>query len=124
MPLSFTEVFRRGLVLPLSKEALDEMHAGSLSDVNAFRAVMFLDDPQFYRVWETGVFSDINQECSLLIDDYETTEIKDGFAWIAGQLKAAASRQTVEAQDQALLHRMAHLMLEAEALKASVFCVF
>lgn len=66
-----SERFRRGIVVPLDREALRALQFG---DVGPETRVMWYElpgDEVFYEVWSARVFADINMATGCRIDDYE-----------------------------------------------------
>jgi hypothetical protein len=67
-----SEIWRRGIVLPHSAEVAERIAA---SDVDESVPVDFLpidDDLQFNQLWDIKLFSEINDACGTLIEDYES----------------------------------------------------
>jgi hypothetical protein len=118
------ELFRRGVVLPTSREALMEIQADQITDDELFRVAAFSDSEQFYRVWATGVFLQINRSCGLMIDDYESEEIASSFDAIVDLLRSAEKHEALVAEDRHLLRRIRELAIEAKAMNTSLFFIF
>ena len=71
-----SELYRRGFVVPLNKEA---EHALVNEDVDNNTAVKFYELPDlevFEGLWEKGLFETINAQLGTMIDDYEEERIE------------------------------------------------
>ncbi len=66
-----TEIWRRGIVVPLSAQRADEMASFHVSSEEDVEYLEIKDDSFFDSLWGTNLFQDINRKCGSLIDDYE-----------------------------------------------------
>lgn len=65
------QLFRRGIVTPLTVEASNELAEWSLTQPARVELITIPDQAIFEEIWQTGVFQAINERCSCLIDDFE-----------------------------------------------------
>lgn len=70
-----SELFRRGIVLPLDENAINQLNNDAVKEDINVRVIDFDGDEDFFKVWETGVFSVINSRYSRMIDDYENEKL-------------------------------------------------
>lgn len=124
MSASSSELFRRGVVLPATSEALFAMRADAIEDPNSYQVVAFADDEQFYRIWKTGVFLQINLTCDVLIDDYEQTEVRNSLGMLPRILADATQDRSLLDEDRRLLERIKSLAIAAECNGTSLFFIF
>ena len=124
MKPSSTELFRRGMVLPLSESALLEIRSDTITDQSHFRVVPFTGDEQFYRIWKTGVFLEINRRYGTMIDDFESENIEGDFDMLANLLLDASNDNSLLEQDRDLLREMRDLAVQAKGVKTSLFFIF
>jgi uncharacterized protein YeeX (DUF496 family) len=96
-----SELYRRGIVMPNSEEAKKDLLDNNVSletDVTFLDLENYVD---FEEVWSTGIFSEINAICQVMIDDYEE-EIID---WIkADHLIAAINKNRKRINSKSILH--------------------
>src|ERR1051326_2708442 len=90
MTNSSSQLFRRGVVLPRTAEAMTDFQHDSIKDETRFKVASFSGDEQFYRIWKTNVFLEINRKCNLMIDDHEHTEVSDSLEMFASLIDRAA----------------------------------
>lgn len=63
----------RYISVPLNEQGIKDYNYGEESNnIKVFN----IDETQFSTMEELGVFDEINNRCQLLIDDYESEEIK------------------------------------------------
>lgn len=120
-----SELFRRGVVLPLDTEAENRLR---MNDVNESVAVRYLEIPDqscFESLWDLGLFQAINAKAGTVIDDYEEEFIE--VASVGHILQAvnevrsrAESRNTAT---QSFLSRLSDLVKESEKLKLPILFV-
>jgi hypothetical protein len=66
-----SELFRRGVVLPLNQEAEELLKVNDVEETTPVRYLEIEDQEEFEAIWNTGIFERINKGTSGLIDDYE-----------------------------------------------------
>ena len=66
-----SELYRRGVVLPLDNDAELQLRTCDCEPNANVDCVSLDDDELFEALWLTGVFPEINQQCDALIGDYE-----------------------------------------------------
>lgn len=63
----------RYISVPLNKQGIEDYDCGKESNnVKVFE----IKEAEYNNIYEAGVFDEINNKCDLLIDDYESEEIK------------------------------------------------
>lgn len=70
-----SEVYRRGIVVPLSKDSLMNIRNDKVTEGDLVEILRLNDDDLFYRIWKAGVFTELNKICSSLVDDQEQEEV-------------------------------------------------
>src|SRR5438046_2876188 len=85
-----SELFRRGIVLPLTAAALADLQENTVAEDSPVECIRIDEgapqsDEEFYHLCEAGVFRTINTACSGLIDDYEEYQLE------ANQVSVAAA---------------------------------
>lgn len=75
--MQISELYRRGIIVPLDTEAWE---AVASADVTGNEQIAFLkisdSDDYFYKLWDTGVFHQINAAVGSFIDDYEDSAVE------------------------------------------------
>ncbi|MFO0890589.1 MAG: hypothetical protein U0790_15775 [Isosphaeraceae bacterium] len=66
-----SELYRRGIVLPLDEDAEQAMRSNDVSETTSVRNLSIADTGAFEALWELGLFREINARCATLLDDYE-----------------------------------------------------
>ncbi|MBN1852519.1 MAG: hypothetical protein JW829_07330 [Pirellulales bacterium] len=66
-----SELFRRGIVLPLDPEAEESLRINDVNESAAFQYLEIPDQPFFETLWALGLFQTINAKSGSMIDDYE-----------------------------------------------------
>lgn len=64
----------RFISVPLNDQGIDDYNYGVEGSKNITE--IKLGEDEFDKIYFSGVFDDINEKCNLLIDDYESEEIK------------------------------------------------
>lgn len=118
-----TELFRRGIVMPLTDEALEEIEANDVSEATAVRYVAIRADGLFESLWSRGLFADINQRCNVCLDDYEedwidSADLKHVLAAVDAQLSKYSSPPVTQ-----FLVDLKRLVMEAIASKSPLLFV-
>ncbi|MCB1099807.1 MAG: hypothetical protein KDN22_29840 [Verrucomicrobiae bacterium] len=70
-----SEVWRRGVVVPLTNDSANEMAQFAVSSEAEALCLPIDTDALFYEIWATNLFQDINRSCGVLIDDYEEEKL-------------------------------------------------
>ena len=66
-----TELYRRGVVLPLDNDAEEALRSNEVDEATNVRLLEIADEVQFEALWRLGLFKEINARCATMIDDYE-----------------------------------------------------
>jgi len=66
-----SELFRRGIVLPLDEVAEASVRAYVVSETTSVRYLKIPSEELFETLWRLGLFREINARCGTLLDDYE-----------------------------------------------------
>jgi hypothetical protein len=74
-----SELFRRGVVLPLDDHAEWCLRANKSYQDMHVDYLPIIDDPMFECLWSCGILQEINRLCGTLIDEYEEefVEVQD-----------------------------------------------
>lgn len=70
-----SQCFRRGVVLPLTAEALDGLRKDDITAEADVSVVRIHGQDAFDAIWRSGIFQAINAETGSIIDDYEEWEL-------------------------------------------------
>jgi hypothetical protein len=74
--MQLPQLFRRGIVVPLTDHSAEQLSRGSVDDFVAVGFVPIVSQSLFDEIWEAGLFQSLNSVCSTLIDDYEEEELQ------------------------------------------------
>ena len=66
-----SELFRRGVVLPLNEEAEELLKINEVEETTSVRYLDIEDEKGFENLWAVGIFQKINERVNGMIDDYE-----------------------------------------------------
>ncbi len=124
MSASSTELFRRGVVLPKNSKALLDLRSDTIEDIELYRVATFANDAQFYRIWKTGVFLQINSKCNVMIDDFEEEEVRNTLGAIPPVITEAIQDKSLQVEDRQLLEEIKSLAIEAQQRGAALFLIF
>ena len=69
--MQITELFRRGIVVPLDSDAEEALRNGDVDATTNVQHLIIPDNGLFERLWRIGLFSEINAQCGSMVDDYE-----------------------------------------------------
>jgi hypothetical protein len=69
--MQVSEIYRRGIVLPLVDAAEEDLRYNDIEPTTAVRCLKITTDQLFANLWNSGVFEQINNLCGSLINDYE-----------------------------------------------------
>jgi hypothetical protein len=98
-----SEIWRRGIVLPHSTEVAERIASW---DVDGSVPVDFLpidDESLFSQLWDIKLFSEINDACGTMIDDYESE-------WLLPEQLSAAKSVVTRLQSQNPNGRIGHFL--------------
>ena len=97
-----SELFRRGIVVPLDQWAEDCLRAGNVTEHLNVRFLHLPDDEVIFLVlWKLGLFMEINARCNSLIDDYEEDLIEPSLLHEV-HAAVAAARKLPAAQERSI----------------------
>jgi hypothetical protein len=65
------ELYRRGVVLPLDRDAEESLRSNDVSQDTNVRLLKIAGAGGFEALWRLGLFREINARCSTLLDDFE-----------------------------------------------------
>ncbi len=66
-----SELYRRGVVVPLGRDAADRLACNDIEETTPVRAIGIASQQDFEDLWDSGLFAGINQRLGLCLDDYE-----------------------------------------------------
>lgn len=120
-----SELFRRGVVLPLDSEAEERLR---VNDVNESVAVQYLeipDQPFFETLWALGLFQNINAKSGSMIDDYEEEFIEAAaithVLQAVDEVRARAESPSIETLS--FLNQLSSLAQESKKIKRPILFV-
>jgi hypothetical protein len=67
-----SELWRRGVIMPLTSDAAAKMNDGEIDESTEVYFLPISTHNLFSSLWGIGLFDRINQACGTLIDDYES----------------------------------------------------
>lgn len=71
-----SELFRRGVVVPLDDDALGRIRASNVLEHTSVKYAGIADGSDFEWLWERDFFARINAETGSMLDDYEEDELR------------------------------------------------
>jgi hypothetical protein len=74
--MQITQLFRRGIVAPLTDQTADQLATWFVDGLVSIDFLPISNDAMFYKLWDTGIFQSLNQKCGTIIDDYEEEALK------------------------------------------------
>lgn len=76
--MQLAEVFRLGIVVPLTDETNFQLKAGDINGLVEVK-LLSLNQEDFYLIWESGLFEEMNVSLGLEISEYEDNRIEFQF---------------------------------------------
>ena len=117
------ELFRRGIVVPLDRNAEQSLRANNVSDATNMRYLGIPNDEIFETLWEIGLFREINSRCATLLDDYEEQMVEaSSAAEILAAIESVAKNAT-QPEVAKFLEETQNLVYEASALSRPILFV-
>ena len=118
-----SELYRQGVVLPLSDEAAHDLRHQRASEATSVEWIEFIDD-QFSILWVHGVFKAINEACSTLIDEYEEDWVPHArMADFQRSISELLRKRTWSPKNLELLEKLAKLAEKAESTQRDILFV-
>lgn len=120
-----SELYRRGIVLPLTDEAESALRQNNVTETTDVECLDLATDKYFYMVWP--VFQQVNHLCETIFDDYEETLVEgDTINCMIQAIKSyRLERDAEKEQDEsAFLEKLEAMLQRAIALKKPVVAVF
>ena len=90
-----SELYRRGMVVPLSQDALGAIRSSTVSESTSVAVASLATESDFEWLWAKGFFAEINDRTGALLDDYEEEEI--GVEHVVDVLRVATQFQSIRA---------------------------
>jgi hypothetical protein len=92
-----SELFRRGIVVPLDRDAENSLRVNDVSRSTRVRYLGIANDQLFETLWKVGLFQAINAQCRSTLDDYEEGLIEPSSAsGILTALELVASKPAAQ----------------------------
>ena len=88
-----SELYRRGMVVPLSQDALGAIRSSTVSEGTSVAVASLATESDFEWLWAKGFFAEINDRTGALLDDYEEDEI--GVEHVVDVLRVATQFQSI-----------------------------
>jgi hypothetical protein len=118
-----SELYRRGIVLPLTADAEVAIRSSSADEHTPTR-ILSLDEALFYELWSFGLFERINRICGSLIDEHEEAEIRpERVSSVTGVIEEFLLRPEVIGNKRTFLLSLKQLCQLAQSENRSVFFV-
>ena len=119
------ELFRRGIVVPLDRDAEESLRANNVNDSMNVRYLSIANDWMFETLWEVGLFRAINSQCASLLDDYEEEMVEaSSAAGVLAAIELVAGNASAQQSDVAkFLEDMRLLADEASKLSRPILFV-
>jgi hypothetical protein len=119
-----SELFRRGIVVPLDEEAEKGLREYQVQDDINVHLLKIPDQELFESLWRIGLFRAINQRCGTLVDDYEEELVEPGsLPGILVAIDAVSDRGVTDATVLEFLAKLRALVREAVAMSRPVLFV-
>jgi hypothetical protein len=120
-----SELFRRGVVLPLDLEAEKLLRVNEVSEEMAVRYVEIPDQSFFEILWNLGLFQAINARSGSLLDDYEEAFIEASAVNFVldsiDEVKTKEEAQHIEVRS--FLNELSRLAVASQELKRPLLFV-
>lgn len=71
-----SELYRRGFVVPLNREAEQAVTNNNVDEQTSVEFYGLTSEEVFYDLWEMGLFDLINDRLGTMLDDYEEDKIE------------------------------------------------
>lgn len=108
--MQITELFRRGIVLPLDVIAASQLADWEVGATINVEWLEIADDEVFKKIWRSGLLQEINGFCGTKINDYEEEEVPpDCLTKIIGYLEQG-SRFTTSSNDDDIRYFCSRLL--------------
>jgi hypothetical protein len=120
-----SELFRRGVVLPLDERAEEDLRCNSVNSTTHAQYLPIRSDTLFEKLWEGGFFHEINKWCGTLIDDHEEEFIEaSSLPRLIAALDAIAERASGTQSDvQGFLVELRQITIYASRLNRPLLFV-
>lgn len=123
MVMQLSEKYRRAILLPSDAESVDDIRKYSLTETTKVEMVSFEDSDKFYRIWQSGLFKEINAKCGTLIDDYEECLLEPDELRIACEVVQNHAKVTRDSKVKDFCHELSQLLNVADARQFPVIFV-
>lgn len=117
-----TELFRRGVVLPLNDAAEELLRVNDVSEDTPVLYIEIAEESFFEELWSIGIFRRINEKTNGLIDDYEEHFV-DSLESIIAATNETISEEILSSESRKFLLALSSLAAEAKTLNRSVLFV-
>lgn len=105
--MQVSELFRRGIVVPLDEEAARQLRAGAVEPVARVDYAELASESDFAWLWTQGFFARISEHAGVELADYEERELDSSLAPFVAEVAAElASRTEVPAGAQDFLVKL------------------
>jgi hypothetical protein len=120
-----SELFRRGVVLPLDDRAEDGLRFNDVDPSMQVQHLPIISEVLFEALWRIGLFHQINNRCATLIDDYEEAVVEPhGTSSLASLVSAVGiPTEGVPPDVNSFLDDLHDLANRASSLKRPLFFV-
>ncbi|MFN0199267.1 MAG: hypothetical protein ACKVT0_21155 [Planctomycetaceae bacterium] len=120
--MQLSQLYRRGVVRPLDDCAARQLANFDIETTIRVEWLAVINDEQFSRIWQAGIFQRINDACGTEISDYEETEL------VANQIgRALSSMRGLTATNHSVsvfVENLDALFSEALVMNNNVYFVF
>ena len=119
-----SELFRRGVVLPLNEEAEESLKINDVEEKTSVRYLEIKDDEEFEALWIIGIFQKINERVDGLIDDYEEyfVEAKE-MSKVSTAIDDVKGANKLEDSVESFLISLSSMVLEADSIQRPLLFV-
>lgn len=120
-----SELFRRGVVLPLNSEAENRLRINDIDESVAVRYLEIPDQSSFENLWALGLFQAINAKAGSMLGDYEEEFIEPSAASNIHQavIEVQSKAELLNLENQSFLVQLSDIVQESEKLKLPILFV-
>lgn len=119
-----SELFRRGIVLPTTQQAMDALAANDVREGMDVQCLEIRSDRDFYALWATGIFASINSLAGTRINDYEEAMLPPEYVAVLEVIVRTQELREESPTIRAYLQKLLNLCSAAIDFRMPLFFIF
>jgi hypothetical protein len=119
-----SELWRRGVVMPLSTGVIERIAAWNVDESVEVDFLPIDDESLFQQLCSIGLFLEINDACSTLIDDYESEWLPPEQFPAAAKVICRLQRQNSNARVGQFLNQLSNMIDRATVRQMPLYFEF